>query len=47
MGIETITRSRLEDHPGQNLAEKSISAGGSCVGVSTLANRGYIRWPGL
>jgi hypothetical protein len=34
----------LEDPPGENLAEKAISAGGSCVGASTLANRGYIRW---
>jgi hypothetical protein len=37
----------LEDPPGENLAEKAISAGGNCVGASTLANRGYIRWPGL
>jgi hypothetical protein len=37
----------LEDPPGENLAEKAISAGGKCVGMSTLANRGYIRWPGL
>jgi hypothetical protein len=36
----------LEDPPGENLAGKAISAGGSCVGASTLANQGYMRWPG-
>jgi hypothetical protein len=36
-----------DDPPGENLAEKAISAEGSCVGASTLVNWGYIRWPGL
>jgi hypothetical protein len=37
----------LEDSPGENLAEKAISAGGNYVGASTLAARGYIKWPEL
>jgi hypothetical protein len=37
----------LEDPPGETLAEKPISVGGNCVGVSTLANQCYIKWSGL
>jgi hypothetical protein len=37
----------LEDPPGENRDEKAISARRNCVGASTLANRGYIRWPGV
>jgi hypothetical protein len=35
------------EHPSDgSLAEKAIP-GGNCVGASTLAGRGYLRWPGL
>jgi hypothetical protein len=37
----------LEDPPGENLAEKAISAGGNYVGASTLAKPGLYKVAGV